>query len=86
VGNKGFNVNKVEPPVWRFVSTLLQDPSKVRAGIEALIVQERKGTRGNADREAKAWLDRLAEADKMRRGLQEQAAKRLTTLDELENG
>ena len=59
---------------------------EVRAGIEALMVQERKGTRGDADREAKAWLDRLAEADKMRRGLQEQAAKRLTTLDELENG
>ena len=71
--------------MWRFESTLLQDPSKVRAGIEALIVQERKGTRGDADREAKAWLDRLAEADKMRRGFQEQAAKRLTTLDELEN-
>jgi hypothetical protein len=33
--------------------------------------RERKGTRGDADREAKAWLDRLAEADKMRRGFQE---------------
>jgi hypothetical protein len=31
------------------------------------------------------WLDRLAEADKMRRGFQEQAAKGLMTLDELEN-
>jgi site-specific DNA recombinase len=82
--NKGFNVNKVEPPVWRFVSTLLQDPLKVRAGLEALIEQERKGTRGDADREAKAWLDRLAEADQMRRGFQEQAAKGLMTLDELE--
>jgi hypothetical protein len=29
---KGFNANKREPPVWRFVSTLLQNPSKVRAG------------------------------------------------------
>ena len=47
---KGFNANKVEPPVWRFVSTLLQDPSKVRAGLEALIDRERKGTRGDVDR------------------------------------
>ncbi len=80
---KGFNVKKVEPLVWDFVSTLLQDPSRVRAGLDALIEQERKGTRGDADREAKAWLDRLAEADKMRRGFQEQAAKGLMTLDEL---
>jgi hypothetical protein len=54
--------------VWRFVSTLLQDPSKVRADLEALQDRERKGARGDVDREAKAWLDRLAEADKMRRG------------------
>src|SRR5829696_914008 len=82
---KGYNAKKVEPPVWQFVSTLLQDPSKVRAGLEALIARERKGTRGDADREAKAWLDRLAEADKQRRGFQEQAAMGLMTLDELEN-
>jgi hypothetical protein len=50
-----------------------------------LIEQERKGTRGDTDREAKAWLDRLGEADKMRRGFQERAAKGLMTLDELEN-
>jgi len=82
---KGFNANKVELSVWRFVSTILQDPSKVRAGLESLTDREREGTRGDVDREAKAWLDRLAEADMMRRGFQEQAAKGLMTLDELEN-
>jgi hypothetical protein len=82
---KGFNANKVEAPVWRFVSTLLQDPSKVRAGLEALVDRERNEMHVDVDREAKAWLDRLAEADKMRRGFQEQAAKGLMTLDELEN-
>ncbi len=45
--------------------------------------QERNA--GDADREAKARLDRLTEADKRRRGFQEQAAKGLMTLDELEN-
>ena len=65
------------------MSTLLQDPSKIRAGLEVMIEQERKRTWGNADREAKAWLDRLAETDKMRRSFHEQAAKGLMTLDEL---
>ena len=83
--NKGFNANKLEPPVWQFVSTLLQDPSKARAGLEVMIEQERNRTRGDAEREEKAWLDRLAEADQMRRGFQEQAAKGLMTLDELAN-
>jgi hypothetical protein len=65
---KGFNVNKVEPLVWRYVSTLLQDPSKVHGGLEVLTDWEREGTRRDADREAKAWLDSIAEADTMRRG------------------
>ena len=39
---------------------------------------------GDAGQEAKVWLDRLAEADTMRRGFQEQAAKGLMTLEELE--
>ena len=82
---KSLNVNKVEPPVWEFVSELLRDPTRVRAGLETLMEQERKGTRGDANQEAKAWLDRLAQADMMRRGFQEQAAKGLMTLDELED-
>jgi hypothetical protein len=72
---KNLNVNKVEPPVWQFVSELLRDPTRIRAGLDALIDQERKRTRGDANREAKAWLDRLAQDDMMRRGFQEQAAK-----------
>ncbi len=64
---KGFSANEVEPPVWRFLSALLQDPSTVHPDFEALIDRKRKGRRRYVDREAKAWLDRLAEADKMRR-------------------
>src|SRR5215217_3599391 len=81
---KNLNVNKVEPPAWQSVCELLRNPAKLRAGLDALLVQERKGTRGDPDREVKAWLDRLAQADMMRRGFQKQAAKRLMTLDELE--
>jgi hypothetical protein len=47
---KSLNVNKVESPVWQFVSELLRDPTKVRTGLDALMEQERKGTRGDANR------------------------------------
>jgi len=81
---KSLNAKKVEPPVWQFVSDLLSDPSRLRAGLDAMMDRERKGMRGDAGQEAKVWLDRLAEADTMRRGFQEQAAKGLMTLEELE--
>ena len=82
---KSYNVKKVEPPVWRFISGLLKDPAKVRAGLDALMDRERNLTHGDAEQEAKAWLDKLAQADTMRRGFQEQAAKGLMILDELED-
>src|SRR5215217_8727851 len=47
---KNLNVNKVEPPAWQFVCELLRNPAKLRAGLDALLVQERKGTRGDPDR------------------------------------
>jgi hypothetical protein len=56
----------------------------MRAELAALIDQERQGGRGDPDREAKASLDKLTEADRMSRAYQEQAAKSLMTLDELE--
>jgi hypothetical protein len=57
-------VNMVEPPVWQFVSNLLEDPAKVRVGLDALKDQERRGMHGDPSREVKAWLDKLAEADR----------------------
>src|SRR4028119_584907 len=59
---KSFNVKKLEPLVWQFVSDLLSDPSRLRAGLDAMMDRERKGMRGDASQEAKAWLDRLGEA------------------------
>ena len=58
----------------------------MRASLDALIDREqRNGTRGDTDQEVKAWLDRIGEADKLRRGFQEQAAKGLITLEELQD-
>jgi site-specific DNA recombinase len=58
---KSFNVKKVEPPVWQFVSDLLSDPSRLRAGLDAMMDREREAMRGDAGQEAKVWLDRLAD-------------------------
>lgn len=48
-----------------------------------MIEWERAGDRGDLDREAKAWSDRLAEADRMRSGYQDLTAKGLMTVEEL---
>ena len=64
-------------------SELLTDPERVRAGLEEMIERERNGSRGDPDREARAWAEKLAEADRMRVGYQELAATGLMTLAEL---
>lgn len=65
--------------VWNLVSGLLRDPERVRVGLDAMIERECKALRGDPEREAKVWLDKLAEADEERRGYQRFAAKGLMT-------
>ena len=48
-----------------------------------MIEQKRNGGRGDPDREAKLWADKLADADRRRARYQEMAAEDLITLDEL---
>jgi site-specific DNA recombinase len=80
---KTHRAERIEPAVWDLVSELLTDPARLRAGLDEMMERERSGSRGDADREAKAWLERLAEADRMRAGYQELAAKGLMTIEEL---
>ena len=80
---RNLRADKEEPRVWKFVSDLLKDPEKLRAGLDAMIEKERNGMQGDPDREARSWLDQLAETDRMRAGYQELAANGLMTLDEL---
>jgi site-specific DNA recombinase len=80
---KRLRAEDVETQVWEFVSSLLKDPERLRAGLDAMIEQERNGMRGDPEGETRAWLEKLAEADQMRVGYQELAAKSLMTLDEL---
>jgi hypothetical protein len=81
--HKNYPAEEVEEAVWRVVSGLLKDPQMLRVGLEDMIEIERKGLRGNSDEQAKMWLSRIAEAERMRGGYQELAAKGLMTLEEL---
>jgi hypothetical protein len=51
--------------------------------MERLIEQERNGRNGDPEREAKHWIGRIAECDRLRRSYQDQQAAGLMTLDEL---
>jgi site-specific DNA recombinase len=73
----------VEGVVWGLVSTLLRNPERLRAGLEEMIEKERAGTRGDPDREANAWLEKLSEVEQERRGYLRLAAKGHMTDDDL---
>jgi len=74
----------LEPRIWRFVSGLLLEPGRLRGGLEAMIEEEERTSRGDPDREAKLWHDKLQEAERMRSGYQDLAARGLLTYEELQ--
>ena len=74
---------RVEDAVWRFVSELLKDPYRIRAGIEELIEREREAGRDDPEREIRHWEERIAECSRLRRAYQDQQAAGLMTLEEL---
>jgi hypothetical protein len=69
--------------VWEFVSGLLKDPERIRAGMGRLIDQARTCSHADPEREAKAWVDKLAEADSQRAKAQDLAIEGLLRPDEL---
>ena len=66
---------EAEEAMWGFVSRIMKDPGRILLGLDALIEQKRSETRGDPEREAKAWLERLAEVEQERRGYLRLAAK-----------
>jgi site-specific DNA recombinase len=80
---KHHRAGTLEVAVWDLVSILLKDPERLRAGLEELIEQERAGTRGDPDREANAWLEKLSAVEQERRGYLRLAAKGHMTDDNL---
>jgi site-specific DNA recombinase len=59
----------LEQRVWQFVSSLMRDPNQLRSDLERMIELERQGLRGDPDQETGVWLEKLAEADRMRSGI-----------------
>jgi hypothetical protein len=61
-----YRAEELEEQVWEEVRGLLRDPSRLRAGMEAVIETHRSALRGDPEREAKTWLDKLAKIDRKR--------------------
>jgi hypothetical protein len=73
----------VEDVVWRFVSELLKDPDRIKAGLEELIEQERNLARDDLGQEARLWEEKISECTRLRSAYQDQQAAGLMTLEEL---
>ncbi|HVF02112.1 MAG TPA: recombinase family protein [Rubrobacteraceae bacterium] len=80
---KHYRAGEMEARVWRAVSGILKDPEQLRADLEQMIKLECEGRRGDPEREAKGWLDKLGEVDRKRSGFQEMAAEGVIAFDEL---
>jgi hypothetical protein len=80
---KSHRADVVEPRVWEFVSGLLKDPERLRAGLQGMIERQRDGLREDPDQEAKAWAEKLADMDRKRARFQDMAAEGLIDFDEL---
>jgi len=74
---------EAEAEVWEFVCGYLKDPDRLREGLDQMIEEEHKCTRGDPEREARVWLDKLAALDRKRARYQDMAADDLITFDEL---
>jgi site-specific DNA recombinase len=74
----------LEAWVWELVSDTLKDPEQLRADLDTMIEQEKStGRRADPRREAKAWLEKLAEVDRKRSGYIDLAAEGIMDRDEL---
>lgn len=80
---RSLRAERVEGVVWEFVSSLLKDPERIRAGMDRLIEQERNTRRGDPEQEAQAWAQTIAKCTRLRSAYQDQQAAGLMTLEEL---
>jgi hypothetical protein len=80
---KSFRAEKVEEAVWSFVSCLLKEPERIKAGMEALIEQERANGPRHFAKEESTWAEKIAECARLRSAFQDQQAAGLMTIEEL---
>ncbi len=74
---------ELEEQVWRFVYGILTDPDRLRRGLDAMIEEKRSVMRGDPDKEANVWLDKIGEADRQRTRAQDLTIEGLLSPDEL---
>ena len=71
---KVYRAEELEARVWDLVLSLLRDPERLRAALDRLIEEERKAHQGDPEREARAWLKKIADVDRTRGRFQDMAA------------
>jgi len=74
---KQHRAEEIEAKMWRYVQDLMENPEELCAGLERMIELKRKETRGDPERETKAWLDKLAEVERQRARAQDMAIQGL---------
>jgi site-specific DNA recombinase len=80
---KTYRAEDLEERVWDLVLSLLREPERLRPALDRLIEEERKAHRGDPEREARVWLKKITEVDRMRGRFQDMAAEGLITFGEL---
>lgn len=80
---KHHKAEDIEARVWEAVSGILQDPEKLRAGLDHMIEEEKSGSHGDPEAQTERWLEEIAEASRKRVRYQEMAAEGLIYFEEL---
>ncbi len=80
---KHHRAEATEAEVWRLVRSLFEEPEQLRADLERMIELECGAMRGDPEREAKTWLNKLSEVDRQRSRAQDMAIQGLLGYDEL---
>ena len=80
---KFLRAEQIEEQVWGFVRGLLQDPERIRAGIDRFIEEERTDSGRDPGRDAEFWSRKMTEVEVERRGYHRLAAKGHMTDEEL---
>lgn len=81
---KYYVAEEVESEVWEVVRDIMTNPEQLHADLERMIQLKKQGKRGDSDREAKHWLEKLSGVDQERRGFLRLAAKGHITDEELD--
>jgi hypothetical protein len=78
-----YRAAELEDLAWRFVHGILTDPDRLRRGLDAMVDEKRRALSGDPDKEARIWLEKIADADRQRARAQDLAIEGLLSPEEL---